>query len=195
MKSMTKNISRFAALTVTSMVLFGCNGGSENASGEAAQGVAGSDSSGDALVQSKVYLEKASFDDVGDHLAECHGKAKNQICVQICHRPPGNPDNSKDMVLPLQAISAHLNHGGPNHDHKDYLGFCDEDDGSGGGEDTGGGSDTGGGDDGSTSGGGDEGSTTGSGEEEPEIPEWCKLHYDVDNNCDGRDDVTGESLY
>jgi len=31
--------------------------------------------------------------------------------VQICHRPPGNPDNSKTLSIGASAVSAHLAHG------------------------------------------------------------------------------------
>ena len=42
--------------------------------------------------------------------------------VDICHIPPGNPDNAHTINVSVNAIPAHLAHG-------DYLGDC----GSGGG--------------------------------------------------------------
>jgi len=41
----------------------------------------------------------------------------NQEKVTICHRPPGNPDNSKTLQVGSAAVSAHLAHG-------DSLGEC-----------------------------------------------------------------------
>lgn len=43
--------------------------------------------------------------------------------VQICHRPPGNPDNSKTLEVGASAVSAHLGHGdteGPCADDGDH---------------------------------------------------------------------------
>ena len=37
--------------------------------------------------------------------------------VQLCHIPPGNPDNAHTIVVGSDAVSAHLGHG-------DYLGAC-----------------------------------------------------------------------
>lgn len=103
----------------------------------------------------KVALEDATVEDLVPHKVACpsqkKGKHQEQICIQICHVPPGNPENSHDKVLPLEAIKAHLGHG-------DYLGLCgasnnETSDGSGGTTD---GSTT----DGSSSGGSTGGSTT-----------------------------------
>jgi|GEM_PF-2222692 len=38
--------------------------------------------------------------------------------VDICHYPPGNPDNPQDLNVSVNAVRAHLAHG-------DYLGICD----------------------------------------------------------------------
>ncbi|MFL6233528.1 MAG: hypothetical protein ACJ76N_10380 [Thermoanaerobaculia bacterium] len=39
--------------------------------------------------------------------------------VDICHIPPGNPDNAHTINVSVRAIPAHLAHG-------DRLGDCDE---------------------------------------------------------------------
>jgi hypothetical protein len=31
--------------------------------------------------------------------------------VAICHRPPGNPDNSRTLTVSVDAAAAHLEHG------------------------------------------------------------------------------------
>jgi len=38
--------------------------------------------------------------------------------VQICHLPPGNPDNPQTLCISPNAVPAHLLH------HDDYLGSC-----------------------------------------------------------------------
>ncbi|MGB1308024.1 MAG: hypothetical protein ACPG6B_03880 [Oceanihabitans sp.] len=45
-------------------------------------------------------------------------KAKGEK-VTICHIPPGNPENSHEITVSVNAISAHLAHG-------DLLGGCNE---------------------------------------------------------------------
>jgi prepilin-type N-terminal cleavage/methylation domain-containing protein len=47
----------------------------------------------------------------GDMRIEANGK------VQICHLPPGNPQNSQDMEVAPAAVPAHMAHG-------DWLGLC-----------------------------------------------------------------------
>ena len=42
--------------------------------------------------------------------------------VEICHIPPGNPDNARTIMVSQSALAAHLAHG-------DYEGECDEGDG------------------------------------------------------------------
>jgi hypothetical protein len=43
---------------------------------------------------------------------------RGNVKVQICHVPPGNPDNAHTIVVGEPAVPAHLAHG-------DYLGECD----------------------------------------------------------------------
>ena len=92
------------------------------------------DSNAFASSGNNVSLMKATGQDVSANVVECRGagsgkgkKKGKQVCVAICHRPPGNPENSKSMVLPLSAVLAHLEHGGPNHGHHDTLGLCEGD--------------------------------------------------------------------
>ena len=40
--------------------------------------------------------------------------------VPVCHRPPGNPSNSKTIYVGEPAVRAHLAHG-------DYEGHCERD--------------------------------------------------------------------
>jgi hypothetical protein len=44
--------------------------------------------------------------------------AESQGKVDICHIPPGNPDNAHVINVSVNAIPAHLAHG-------DHLGSCD----------------------------------------------------------------------
>jgi uncharacterized membrane protein YgcG len=133
----------------------------------------------------KVSLEDATFEQVAPYVSECRG---NKLCVQICHRPPGNPDNSKTMLLPLQATAAHLHHGGAHHE-RDYLGACDDlGEDNQGGDAEGGGSEGGGSEGGGSEGGGSEGGGS-------EIPLWCQPYVSIDANCDGYIDESGEPLF
>jgi hypothetical protein len=50
--------------------------------------------------------------------------AGSQGKVDVCHIPPGNPDNAHTINVSVNAVPAHLAHG-------DSLGACDE--GGGGG--------------------------------------------------------------
>jgi hypothetical protein len=45
--------------------------------------------------------------------------ADSQGKVDICHIPPGNPDNAHTINVSVNAIPAHLAHG-------DRLGSCDQ---------------------------------------------------------------------
>lgn len=134
-----------------------------------------------------VLLSKAKYKDLKPHSEVCH-ENKN-VRIMICHKPPGNPKNSKTLIIPLAALPAHLKHGGPKHTDHDFVGPCeatppgdggpDDDDHSGGDD---GGSDDGG----DGSGNGDDG-TVGI---DP-IPNWCVEFFEFDNNCDGINDETG----
>lgn len=123
----------------------------------------------------KVSVDEATLEDLAPYASFCQGQKR---CVTICHRPPGNPANGKTKVLPLAAIAAHLNHGGPHVD-KDYIGACGASEGGGGGSD---GGDDGGSDGGGTGGGGGE------------TPAWCVPYILIDANCDGYVDDNGELL-
>ena len=54
-------------------------------------------------------------------------KANGDDKVQICHRPPGNPDNEHTITVGNAAVPAHLAHG-------DYVGACISGDGGNGGD-------------------------------------------------------------
>lgn len=47
--------------------------------------------------------------------------ASEDRTVEVCHIPPGNPDNRHTIEVDESSVSAHLGHG-------DYLGECDDDD-------------------------------------------------------------------
>ncbi len=122
--------------------------------------------------QNKISLDEAYLDQMEPYIFECKHRT---LCVQICHRPPGNPENSKTLDLPLQATVAHLNHGG-EHEDKDYIGPCDA---SSGGPAAATGDDTTDDTTDDTAGGG---ST---------VPLWCQAFLSIDANCDGLNDQTG----
>jgi hypothetical protein len=46
------------------------------------------------------------------------GYAASQGKVDICHIPPGNPENAHTINVSVNAIQAHLDHG-------DFIGSCD----------------------------------------------------------------------
>jgi hypothetical protein len=127
----------------------------------------------------KTYLDEATYEEVSPYVKSCQG---NKYCVEICHRPPGNPDNSKTMLLPLKATVAHLHHGG-NHEEKDYLGSCHDSEESDSSDDS----------------SSEEVEDESGGEvgEEPtdEVPAWCETYYDVDQDCDGIRDSDGEPIF
>lgn len=130
----------FGALLMTAS-LTACNQGG-GADSQTVQALAADSDLNFAM--NKISLDEATFQDVAAHVETC----RNGIfCVTICHRPPGDPANSKTMKLPLTAIPAHLNHGSDHHEDKDYVGACDAGAGS---------------DDGGTDAGGTDGSTDGS---------------------------------
>jgi len=160
-------------LSVLVLILAGCEQGGDGSAASVA-----STSDNDGVFFSKVALDEATLDEVRPFVSECQG---NKLCVEICHRPPGNPTNSKTKMLPLSATAAHLNHGGP-HTEKDYLGACQTEDSGGGSEDPTNEDPTGEDPNGEDPGGG--GSDT---------PAWCVPFIQYDADCDGYNDETGET--
>jgi hypothetical protein len=67
----------------------------------------------------------ALMDDIEVEYQTRGGKVGNDK-VQICHRPPGNPDNRKTLSIGASAVQAHLAHG-------DTEGPCEGDAGEGDG--------------------------------------------------------------
>lgn len=173
-----KNLYAYIAI-LSGLGLAAC-AGTENSS------TANGDSAAASFQQSKTNLDAATLAQIQPYVSECR---HHQLCVEICHRPPGNPAHSKTMHLPLAATRAHLHHGGSHHSVKDSLGAC--------GSPTSGGSS----DDESSSGGqtgGDVGTDPGAGTSPAtgsatEIPLWCHPYLEVDSNCDGFNDLTGEA--
>ncbi len=215
-----------------------------------------------------VSLMKATSEDISANIVDCKSEKKHkkkgkrpqkkQVCLAICHKPPGNPDNSKSKVLPMSAVLAHLEHGGPHHGEHDHLGLCDgdgEDDmedvdpddptygnddggdeGSSGDDDS---DDSDDGDDNSDSGSDDSGSCndgdhsnddagagTGDGTDDDDgsasddgsdsddgstadddngglntddgddgLPQYCSDNLDLDADCDGIEDSSGDLMY
>jgi hypothetical protein len=163
-------------------------------------------------LSTKVSIMDASSSDISEHVVNCKSNKEKQVCILICHRPPGNPFNWKTKVLPLKAAHAHLNHGHSS-EEADFLGSCpsdategdeshddghaddgdsnndDADSGSGDGsnsEDSGSGSDEGSGDGSSDSGGLNP---------DEELAKWCEENLNIDPNCDGINDNTGVVIY
>lgn len=171
-------------------------------------------------LSNKISILDATSSDISDHVVTCPSNKAKQVCILICHRPPGNPFNWKTKVLPLKAAHAHLNHGHSD-EEADFLGSClsgddgnsdgdhsddgdnhDDGSGSGDGDDTGDGSDSGSGDDSNAdsgdSGDGSSGDDS-SGDEglspDDELAQWCEENLNVDPNCDGINDDTGVVIY
>ena len=177
-----------------SAVFFGCSGSNVDIPNA---DIAAS-SEGNLSSKAAINVVDATPDELAPHLLECHGKNAGKICVQICHRPPGNPANSKTLILPLKASLKHLHHGGPHHETKDTLGPCEdlqtdvdpvivEDE-----SETDPGTGTGSTDPGTvdTTVIGDDGIAS-----YADAPIWCQAYYGIDNNCDGVDNFTGLPLY
>lgn len=127
----------YATTLLLVTVMAGCSVGPEEGEGESTSGMETGYGYSSMANAYKIGVEDATVQDLIPHKVACpsqkNGNHQDQICIQICHVPPGNPDNSHDKVLPLSAIKAHLGHG-------DYLGRCDAsagelpvDEGSGGG--------------------------------------------------------------
>ena len=71
-------------------------------------------------IEKPVQYDEATSADMAEHVEECNGKS-GKICVQICHKPPGNPENDHSKTLSLKASLAHIGHGdtlGDCHDHE-----------------------------------------------------------------------------
>ena len=71
-------------------------------------------------------LKDLSEEELTEVSEGCPIESGRDFCVVICHIPPGNPKNAKSLLIPHQAVEAHINHGGENHKHHDYVGNCDE---------------------------------------------------------------------
>lgn len=190
----------YAATLLVVTALAGCSVGTEDGEGESTTSSMETGYGYSSMASAyKIAVEEATVQDLFPHKVACpsqkNGNHQEQICIQICHVPPGNPDNSHDKVLPLSAIKAHLGHG-------DYLGRCDSstEDPSFGegliGDSISGGSndesipDSGSSTDEDSSSGGealpDEGTS-----DSTEVPYFCEPYYDIDQNCDGFNDSTG----
>lgn len=179
------------ALVILFLTVIGCNDGGDSSGG----GGHTDDTNDSVAFKQKTNLDEASYDEISDYVALCEGHS-DKICVYLCHRPPGNPEKSKNMVLPLTAVQTHLNHHG-SHQHKDYLGDCHSQDSTedeGSSEDSDDGAET----DEESSNADNEG-TGDSGLDEDlvggEIPQWCHDVIDIDTNCDGYNDATMEPLF
>ncbi len=183
-----KNSLNVAASLVFAIGLSGCNGSAEDS--------ASSNSAGDAVSMQKIYVDQAMLEQIAPHKKECKGSNANQkVCVEICHRPPGNPQKGKSKIMPLAAINGHGCGGNKNSHDSDYMGPChseDDDSGDDGSSDDSS-NDNGSSDDDSSDdqqGGGDTGG--GGGSTSGEIPAWCVPYVNIDANCDGVIDSNGE---
>lgn len=144
------------------------------------------------LLFRKIFVNEAELEQIKPHKVECpndQSKGKPRICIQICHVPPGNPQEAKDKVIPLQALNAHLNHGPDHLEDRDYLGKCAAPIDPVQPTDPAQLADP----------------TQPSDQAEPTIdpsqpsdlaviPLWCQSYIEIDSNCDGYDDVTGDPL-
>lgn len=164
----------------------------------------------------KVSIMEASSEDISANVVDCKGSGKKEeVCVVICHRPPGNPYNMKTKVLPLSATLAHLNHGHTT-EERDFLGACesntssddgateDESDSSEEGEETenssgedGSATEDNGSDSDNTNNNTNEEDESSSTTEEPsdELPQWCLDNLDIDADCNGIHDIDGSLMY
>lgn len=129
MRVMSSRFYIFFLPTILTLFFAGCNSNNENSSAGslASQTQASIEESLQAKSQS-VFLDEATSEDIINYVTECRGRSKRQVCVTICHRPPGNPTRGKTLLLPLKASLAHLSHG-HEREENDYLGPCQRDSG------------------------------------------------------------------
>jgi len=74
-----------------------------------------------------VLLLKNMDDEELEAVSEaCPADSEHARCVVICHIPPGNVGNAKTLLIPHQAVNAHIHHGGDKHEHHDFIGNCDQ---------------------------------------------------------------------
>ena len=107
------------AFVLVTVVAFSAFGGL----GYAKSAASGAVSSTTNAVSSVVKADKSTADaksEKSDGQASKAGQDQYNEKVLICHRPPGNPDNSHTLSVPPSAVAAHLAHG-------DTLGPCAND--------------------------------------------------------------------
>lgn len=56
----------------------------------------------------------------------CPRESGRDFCVAICHVPPGNPSKARTLLIPHQAVQAHISHGSDKHNHHDFVGHCSQ---------------------------------------------------------------------
>lgn len=125
-------LSLVSILVTCFLVLSGCSNSSNQPGEHFIEAISQNDSLqsfSELIEKGRVFLDEASSQDLREYVSLCRGRSQRQVCVTICHRPPGNPKNQKTLLLPLKASISHLRHG-YNQVSKDYLGVCDFDDNS-----------------------------------------------------------------
>ncbi|MCB0412509.1 MAG: hypothetical protein KDD22_08285 [Bdellovibrionales bacterium] len=198
-RSTLSNVIPLLMLTV-SLGLTGCNSSSGGGSSTTSQT---DETQQLQSTSNKVYFDQATLEEIADYVAPCHGKSK-KMCVYICHKPPGNPENCHSKILPLSAYKGHM-HKGVDAKHRDTLGDCTP--GDTGGDDGGVSDDNGSSDDsgdmsddnGSSDNDGDMGDG-GTSDDDPivdtgELPPWCESVQAIDADCDGYNDTTGDPIF
>jgi hypothetical protein len=73
-----------------------------------------------------VWLTEMSISDLEKNTQSCDGKVNRVKCIIICHIPSGNTEKYRSLMLPVEAIMAHLEHVGAKHDNHDFLGRCSD---------------------------------------------------------------------
>jgi hypothetical protein len=200
----SRKLSEVIWVFMPAILLIGCSAG-EQGLVLAENGLASFDPNGSIVSYQKVLFDQAVVEQIAPHKADCPSSERSsknaKVCIRICHIPPGNPKAARQKILPIQAMRAHVGHG-------DFLGPC-EDGGSGlppSGE--------------VPEGGGNPSqeeyppteATPVPGESAPEatptpspppsgeqsggqVPKWCADFIQIDSNCDGINDSTGESYF
>lgn len=194
--SVKNKMAKALLVYIATVTLIACNEGtSSNLSQDSSLHMSQSTNSNNlnAVDFQKVFTNDALIDDLINHKAECapkKNKGQHQVCIQICHVPPGNPKAAKSMVIPVVALKAHLEHGHHNEVDRDYLGSCNND----GSEQT----DTSNNVDNTTS-TDDTSSSTDTNSTTTQapapVPTWCEPYLSIDSDCDGIIDSTGFPLF
>lgn len=102
-----RSLSAIALAGAFALVSVGCG-----SSGGEPMTAASSNEDSQNKKQSAKELRQATPAELEAASVACPANAKGRVkCVHICHVPPGNPNAARTLLIPMEAVPAHLNHG------------------------------------------------------------------------------------